>query len=138
MLVLIKNYLLLEGIKILIAEDNLINQKIANYLLSKQGANIVTAYNGREAIRIFSEQPVDIILMDLQMPVMDGFEATKYIRTVLFSDIPIIALTADLFANSSAEYLNAGFNDCISKPFESEKLCDLILKFIKNKHPLTT
>ena len=129
---------MLEGIKILIAEDNLINQKIANYLLSKHGATILTAYNGNEAIQILSQQSIDIILMDLQMPVMDGFEATKHIRTVMFNDVPIIALTADLFANDSVEYLEAGFNACISKPFESEKLCDLILKFTKDRHPQTT
>jgi CheY-like chemotaxis protein len=124
---------LLKGIKILVAEDNVINQKIVNYILEKQNAIVLNALNGKEAIDYLKETSVDIILMDLQMPGMDGLEAARYIRDVMKSNIPIIALTADTYAMESGDYLKAGFNACISKPFDPPKLWDLIVNLTEQK-----
>ena len=122
---------MLNGIKILVAEDNLVNQKIANYILSKQGAIVKNAMDGNEAIACLLNDRFDVVLMDLQMPGMDGLEATKYIRGEMNSNVPIIALTADMFANETGEYAGAGINAYISKPFDPSILCDLILNLIK-------
>jgi len=124
---------LLNGVKILVAEDNLINQKIANYILSKQGAVIFTALNGKEAIELLETNAIDVILMDLQMPGMDGVEAATYIRGVLKNNVPIIALTADAYANESNDYEQAGINTFLAKPFDPVMLCDTILSLIKNQ-----
>lgn len=123
---------MLSGINILVAEDNLVNQKIANYILSKQGAIVSTAMNGQEAINLLQASKIDIILMDLQMPGLDGLEAARYIRSEMKSQVPIIALTADLFASETNECLEAGINACISKPFDPVSLADLIMNLIKN------
>jgi len=129
---------LLKGLNILVAEDNLINQKIANYILTKQGAKVQNAVNGMEAVQMIENHtPIDIILMDLQMPGMDGIEAATRIRKDLGSNVPIIALTADLYANESQECAAAGINACIAKPFEPEALCDLILQLTGRKEQNT-
>jgi len=127
-----KSCFLLSGISILVAEDNLVNQKIANYILSKQGATVTTAMNGQEAINMLQDNNIDVILMDLQMPGLDGLEAAKYIRREMKNNVPIIALTADLFASETNECIEAGINACISKPFDPVALCDLILNLISN------
>jgi CheY-like chemotaxis protein len=122
---------LLNGIKILVAEDNLVNQKIVNYILSKERATVKNAMDGNEAVAFLRNEHFDLVLMDLQMPGMDGLEATKYIRGEMNSNVPIIALTADMFANETGEYAGAGINAYISKPFDPCILCDLILNLIK-------
>ena len=124
---------MLEGINILIVEDNSLNQKIANFILQKQGANITFAGNGKESIELIGRQDFDIVLMDIQMPVMDGYEATRYIRNVLKSEVPIVACTASSFEDETRECLEAGMNECICKPFESHVLCELILKLTKER-----
>ncbi len=122
---------MLNGIKILVAEDNLINQKIANYVLLKQGADVLNATNGEQAIDMLINNKIDVILMDLQMPGKNGFEAAKYIRNVLKNNIPIIALTADLFAHQNHENDDSGINAFIVKPFDPVSLCELIQKLLK-------
>lgn len=112
------------------AEDNLINQKIANYILAKQGADVTTVGTGLDVLESMKTADFDIILMDLQMPGMDGFEAARTIRKSLNTDIPIIALTADLYANEYDECTKVGINACISKPFDPQALCDLIVNLI--------
>jgi CheY-like chemotaxis protein len=119
---------LLYGINILVAEDNLINQKIANYILTKQRASVFSVMNGKEAIDFLRNNQVDIILMDLQMPGIDGFEAARIIRNEIKSNVPIIALTADVYADKKNEYEVVGINACIVKPFDPIVLCELILK----------
>ncbi len=122
---------MLTGINILLVEDNAVNQKIAGYMLNKQEALITYAMNGEEAIALLRGRNFDIVLMDLNMPGMDGFAAAKYIRNELRNQVPIIALTADMFVNESDRCLEAGMNACISKPFEVENLSSLILSLKK-------
>ena len=85
---------MLSGLKILVAEDNELSQKIANFILKKNGAFIDAAYNGQQAIDLLQKNNYDVIIMDLHMPEMGGYEATEYIRKTMKNDIPIIGLTA--------------------------------------------
>ena len=118
----------------MVVEDNILNQKIVNFLLRKENASIFTAMNGNEAIDLVRNRDFDIILMDLQMPGMDGFSTARYIRKEIKSDVPIIALTADIFVKETSNCLDAGMNACISKPFETNELSALILRLIKERN----
>jgi two-component system, sensor histidine kinase len=124
---------LLTGIHILVVEDNILNQKIVNFILKKEGAEIVSAMNGNEAIEQLRVRDFDVVLMDLQMPGLDGFGASRYIRKELRSDVPIIALTADVFVSETSNCLDAGMNACISKPFETNELSALVLRLIEER-----
>jgi CheY-like chemotaxis protein len=124
---------MLEGFNILVAEDNIVNQKIANYILQKQGAVVKIASSGREAIdQLSSAAHFDIVLMDLQMPGMDGFTTAKYIRNEMKNNVPIIGFSASIFADEMNECIDAGMNTCILKPFDPNGLCELILSVVKN------
>ncbi len=116
----------LSDLKVLVVEDNSMNQIVANQLLKKWKANVDTVSNGIEAIEILCTNTYDVILMDLQMPHMDGYEATKIIRDknskVLNHNVPIIALTADAFPEIKRKTLDCGMNDFISKPFKQDEL----------------
>lgn len=125
--------LLLDKIHILVAEDNLINQKVVANTLKRQGASTLIVNNGKEAIKELKEKHFDVILMDIQMPEMDGYEATSYIRNILKIDIPIIAMTADALKGEEERCLQAGMNGYISKPFEPELLFNTILH-LKNQN----
>lgn len=105
--------------KILLAEDNLVNQRVAMQSLEKRGHSVVLAESGRKALDAWRNQPFDIILMDVQMPEMDGFEATARIREHEKSSgkhIPIIALTAHAMVGDRERCLAAGMDDYVSKP----------------------
>jgi len=121
---------LLEGINILVAEDNILNQKIVNFILQKQHATVKTVSNGKEVIDLLRESHFDLVLMDLHMPVMDGFETARYIRTEMKSNIPVVAITADMFAGETPECVEAGMNACISKPINGPVLCELIVSLV--------
>ncbi len=124
---------MLEGYNILIAEDNVVNQKIANFILQKHGATVRIASNGKEAIdELMKEGKIDIVLMDLQMPGMDGFATAKYIRNEMKNNVPIIGFSASIFANELNDCIDAGMNTCILKPFDPYSLCELILSVVKN------
>lgn len=127
---------MLSGYKILVAEDNPLNQKIAVFMLSKQQAIVTTVSNGQEAIRELEKQHFDMVLMDLQMPEMDGFEATEYIRKVLKSTIPVVALSASSYEDEIKKCFDTGMNACITKPIDAEKLYDTIRK-IAEEHNIT-
>ena len=122
----------LEGKRILLAEDNEINMEIACELLNLQGAQVTQAWNGREAVEIFENSPeysFDVILMDMQMPEMDGCEAARRIRKMKRPDgktVPIIAVTANAFAEDLAATTAAGMNAHISKPIDFKLLCKTI------------
>ena len=118
-----------DGARILLAEDNLINQQIAVKLLQKMGCVIDVVVNGEEAIAAVSRTPYDLVLMDVQMPVLDGVEATKRIRKLggAFADLPIIAMTAHAMEGVRDEYIGAGMSDYIAKPFDPKDLRAMVL-----------
>ena len=114
----------LEGLAVLLAEDNEINMEIADEMLTSQGAHVTRAWNGEEAVERFREAPpftFDAVLLDMQMPVMDGCEAARQIRALQRPDagtVPIIAVTANAFAEDVAATTEAGMNAHIAKPIE--------------------
>ena len=124
---------MLEGINILVAEDNPLNQKIANYILRKQHATVASALNGREAINLLRENNFDIILMDLQMPEMDGYMATSFIRKDMQNNIPIVAVTASISETEMDRSIAGGMTAYISKPFDPDSLCEMILDLVRER-----
>jgi CheY-like chemotaxis protein len=115
----------LKGVRVLVVEDNQLNQMVTEHLLLDWEMKVDIAANGQIALDMLAEQPYDIILMDLQMPVMDGYDTTRYIRNRLkgsVSQIPIIALTANAFYGMDDECMKIGMNDYLSKPFEKNVL----------------
>lgn len=128
------NASLLSGARILLVEDNSLNQFVAKQLLKKWESEVAVAETGVEALHMLAETEFDIVLMDLQMPEMNGFEATAQIRsgatTVLNPKIPIIALTADAFEETRKRVIEAGMNDFITKPFKQDDLYGKISRHI--------
>ncbi len=122
---------------ILLAEDNLINQKVASMTLSRIGCHYEIVNNGREAVEAFKRSKWDIILMDIQMPEMDGLEATRIIREEerKFKVIPsfVAAMTADAMPETREKCMDAGMNSFISKPFKPTDLNDLFLNYLSHK-----
>jgi CheY-like chemotaxis protein len=121
----------LKNIKVLVAEDIALNQLLMKTILDDFGFECDVADNGKIAIEKLQTTSYDIILMDLQMPVMGGFEATSYIRRIMKSDIPIIALTADVTTVDLAKCKEVGMNDYISKPVDEQFLFKKIIGFIR-------
>lgn len=127
----------IKEVKVMLVEDNELNMEIATELLSEQGAIVIPAVNGAEAVRLFKENPkgtFDVILMDVMMPIMDGLEATRKIRAfdrVDAASIPIIALTANAFYEDVKKCIEAGMNAHLSKPLEIEKVVEMIIKYVK-------
>ena len=111
-----------EGIKVLLVEDNEMNRFIAIQSLNFVGCNVTEAENGLIAIDKLKAGDFDIVLMDIQMPEMDGVEATKFIRANLSKEIPIIALTANAFKHDIDLYLSVGMNDYLIKPYREDDL----------------
>lgn len=120
----------LKGIKILIVEDNEINQLLARTILQDWGCYVEIANNGEESITALQRYRYDIVLMDMQMPIMGGIQATKIIREEMRMDLPIIALTANASKEDERNCLDAGMNDYISKPFREEELYRKISKWL--------
>ncbi len=120
----------LSGIHILLVDDSEDNRMLAAHVLTKKGASIVEANNGSEAIRLALENTFSVVLMDIQMPVMDGLEATKRLRAEKYK-VPIIALTAHAMAEERDRCLKAGADAHLSKPFQFDELSQLILKLVK-------
>ncbi|WDE12864.1 response regulator [Thalassomonas haliotis] len=135
----------LRGKRILLAEDNAMNRQIIVELLSDVGINVILAENGQQAIELLSEHKVDAILMDIQMPVMDGIEATKKIRRqTKWQAIPIIALTASAMRGDKEKGLAIGMSDYLTKPVFSDKLYQSLVRWcgdfpvqVKNSTPVT-
>ena len=121
----------IRGARILLAEDNEINQQVAREILSGAGLEVVLANNGQEAVTAAKDDPFDAVLMDIQMPVMDGYEATKQIRKWESGSLPIIAMTAHAMAGDREKSLAAGMNDHIAKPIDPQELFATLLKWIK-------
>jgi len=121
-----------RGAKILLAEDNKINQMVATELLKVEGFVPTVADNSRIALDLLQEQEFDLILMDIQMPEMDGFEATRAIRAgSRFANIPILAMTANAMAGDRELCLDAGMNDHVPKPIEPKVLYRTLVKWLQ-------
>jgi len=119
----------LAGLNLLVVDDSEINREVAHQILVGEGANVEVAENGHDAITLLMSKPdyFDVVLMDVQMPVMDGYTATQHIRTLPeLHDLPIIALTAGAFKSHRATALAAGMNDFVAKPFEVDELVGCI------------
>ncbi len=117
-------------LRILLAEDNVVNQRVALRILEKEGHSVVVANNGLEAVRAFGEQEFDAVLMDVQMPEMGGFEATAKIRELPRGEhIPIIAMTAHAMTGDRERCLDAGMNDYIAKPIRASALLEMVAKY---------
>jgi two-component system sensor histidine kinase/response regulator len=125
------------GVKILLAEDNHVNRKLAVRLLEKIGVSPKTAENGHEVLEAMINDDFDMILMDIQMPGMDGIEATKRIRDIeqkKGGHVPIIAITAHAMKGDRERFIQAGMDDYVSKPLDAQRLYDVISKYC-TKHP---
>ncbi len=123
---------------LLLVEDHKMNQIVAKKTLEKQWKNISIsiANHGKEAIEKLKEQKFDIILMDLQMPIMDGYETTDFIRTKFpkeVSEIPILAMTAHAHISKDEKFKEHGFDNFVLKPFEPEQLFNIISKYVIHK-----
>ncbi len=120
-------------LRLLLAEDNLVNQKLAVRLLEKQGHTVVVAANGREAVEAAQRQPFDLVLMDVQMPEMDGFEATAAIRQAergTGRHLPILAMTAYAMKGDRERCLASGMDGYVSKPIQQHELREMIEKLV--------
>ena len=123
----------LKGVKILLAEDNQVNQLFASELITEWGAELDIADNGQIAIKLYNNTDYDIILMDIQMPILDGIEATHIIRNQFPKNkrnIPIIAITANAKNGDELRFKEYGMNDVIFKPYNSNKLYNLIIQHL--------
>jgi CheY-like chemotaxis protein len=118
-------------LRILLVEDSQINQRLAIGLLERKGHSVAVANNGREAYEAFVKESFDLILMDVQMPEMDGFEATEAIRSskLEHSDLPIIAMTAHAMKGDRERCLEAGMDAYISKPIRAQTLYDTVQRY---------
>ena len=128
----------IAGLHVLVAEDNRMNMEIAEFVLNVEEAFIIKAVNGEEAVRIFADSrpgEIDAILMDVMMPVMDGLEATRRIRAMKRPDartIPIIAMTANAFAEDRQRAFAAGMDMHIAKPLEGSEMVETLERFVKS------
>jgi CheY-like chemotaxis protein len=119
-------------LRILVAEDNSVNQRVALFLLKKQGHSVVVASNGAEAVHAAAREPFDIIFMDIQMPVMNGYEAAQAIRERergTGEHTPIIALTAHAMNGTRETCVEAGMDDYLSKPIQSQQLYEFLARW---------
>ncbi len=130
----------LAGCNVLVAEDNELNFEIVEFILKVEGANVIASTDGKQAVDIFAkskEGGIDVILMDVMMPVMDGLTAVREIRALSRVDattVPIIAMTANAFADDVENAREAGMDAHVAKPIDGKKLVDCVLRLIKNKY----
>ncbi|TLS69088.1 response regulator [Mariprofundus erugo] len=121
----------LRGARVLLVEDNEINQELATELLTSHGLIVTAASDGREAMNLLARQAFDGVLMDCQMPVMDGYEATRQIRqTLQLRGLPVIAMTANALADEREKVIEAGMNDYIAKPINVKVMLETIAKWV--------
>ncbi len=126
----------LAGARILLVEDNEINREVALELLGAQGIGVVTAADGREALQVLEREPFDAVLMDCQMPVMDGFAATRALRErPALRDLPVIAMTANAMVGDRERTLAAGMNDHIAKPINVDEMFATLARWIVPRRP---
>jgi len=129
---LITSLAALKGAAVLLVEDNDFNQQIATELLTDAGFVVQVATNGRESLSMIVERSYDVVLMDMQMPVMDGITATTQIRKIdALKDIPIIAMTANVMQADVDKCIEAGMNDHLAKPIDPNELFGRLVKWVK-------
>jgi two-component system, sensor histidine kinase and response regulator len=122
-----------RGARVLLVEDNEINQEVALGQLEDAKVQVDLAENGEVAVRMVKDNQYDLVLMDMQMPVMDGIEATRAIRSdARFDDLPIIAMTANAMSADRDRCLEAGMNDHIAKPIEPQELFMMLTQWIRS------
>jgi len=122
----------IHGAHVLLVEDNEINQQVAQGILDGAGLKVSIANNGQEAVTAVEQHKYDAVLMDVQMPVMDGYEATREIRKdSRFKDLPIIAMTAHAMSGDHEKSLDAGMNDHVTKPIDPQQLFAALLRWIQ-------
>jgi signal transduction histidine kinase/DNA-binding response OmpR family regulator/HPt (histidine-containing phosphotransfer) domain-containing protein len=125
------NFERIRGARVLLVEDNELNREVATGLLEDAPVTVSAADNGEVAIRMLNEGNYDIVLMDMQMPVMDGLAATRAIRqNSRFKDLPIIAMTANAMTSDREKCLDAGMNDHLAKPIDPDKLFEALVRWI--------
>ncbi len=125
----------IKGSLILLVEDNEWNQEVAIELLTGAGFEVDLAVDGQKAVEMVESKSYDIVLMDMQMPLMDGIEATRWFRqNSRFDSLPIVAMTANVMAGDRDKCLEAGMNDYIPKPIDPEQLFGTLLRWIKPRH----
>ncbi len=123
-------------LNILVAEDNIINQQVIQGILSNMGQKVTVAKDGQVALNLISQDHFDLVFMDINMPEMDGTEATRRLREIdAYKELPIIAFTADTITTSKSEFINLGFTDVASKPIIKQELIDILLKHAKPNAP---
>lgn len=122
----------IKGAKLLLVEDNLINQQVAKETLEQEGFDVAIAVDGQDAVQKIQANYFDAVLMDLQMPNMDGYEATRIIRSESrFADLPIIAMTAHALSDVRENCLHIGMNGYVTKPLDPDELLTSLIDFIK-------
>ena len=127
----------IKGLHILLAEDNELNMEIAEFMLQNEGAEVTKAWDGQEVVKIFEKSrsgEFDVILMDIMMPVMNGYEAAKMIRSLDREDakaIPIIAMTANAFTEDRLRAKEAGMDEHVAKPVDVESLIKVIHRLVE-------
>jgi|GEM_PF-2144435 len=131
-----ENQAVISGLDVLLAEDNPVNQKLTVSILSKAGCNITVAANGQEAVSLFEQGSFDLVLMDMQMPVINGEQASEMIRaTGKRATVPIIALTAHAMEGDRERYLSMGLNGYISKPIRRDDFISVIKEVVSRNLP---
>lgn len=126
-----------KNVMVLLVEDNELNMEISQYMLEGRGIQVIPAYNGQEAVELFSksqENTIDLILMDIMMPVMDGIQATQKIRSLARRDaktVPIIAVSANAYVEDIQRVKAAGMNDHIAKPIDAGRLFSVIQRYVQ-------
>ena len=125
-----------HSVHILVVEDNPVNQKLTDMMLTKAGYQVVVVSDGHEAVEKYTQSPedFDLIFMDVQMPGMDGFEATRAIREKGFATIPIVAMTAYAMKDDKKRCLEAGMDDYISKPIKRDIVFGILEKWVFDRN----
>ena len=130
-----EKYIIFNVLKILLIEDNLLNQKVVIFYLQKLNGDITAVDNGIDALEIIKKETFDLILMDIMLPEKNGYEITVEIRKLekenkIKNPVPIIALTANTYDNDRDKCLAAGMNEYLEKPFSAQQLIEMIQKFV--------
>lgn len=128
-----ENVINLKNVSVLLVEDNEMNTLLTSVIIEGLGADVTQANNGMHAIELVQKKKFDIILMDLHMPLMNGFETTQHIREQLKLDIPIVAITANVVNDEKNKCLEAGMNGFVTKPYTEAVLLQVITSCLSAK-----